>query len=203
MKGGSPFHGCNKKAIRKDILENIVIDTIIDELNNPNRINEFVKGIMREQERQFQNNLTLNRLINEKLNTENTIQNIMNAIERGVITNTTTKRLKELEEKQEALEQQIIVERSKASALLKESEIRTYYLQALRMEPKLLMSYLIKQVVVYDDKIEIYFNNLLKTSPDNIDRGFSYIAKNIKISYKLPHRSQMIKLQFDIVIFIF
>ena len=59
-------------------------------------------------------------------------------------------------------------------AIAKE-DIEEYYLQALKLEPKLLIDYLIKEIRLYDDKIEITFNSPIKISPDN-NQGF-FIAE--------------------------
>ena len=42
--------------------------------------------------------------------------------------------------------------------------------------------------MLYDDKIEIYFNSPIKISPDE-SRGFTFYTEDIKITYKDPHRS--------------
>ena len=192
------LNGCQKTIVRKEILENIVIDAVIEQLNKPPILDKLIKGILQEQERQAQNNTVLNLLMSEKLNTDNAIRNIMTAIEKGVITNTTTKRLKELEAKQEELEKQILVERSKAAVMLKENDIRQFYLQALKTSPQLLINTLVKQVILFDDKVQIYFNTPLKTSPDTERQGFSFFEKYIKLAYKLPFRKEVIKLDYVI-----
>ncbi len=48
---------------------------------------------------------------------------------------------------------------------------RKVYLQALKLEPKLLIDYLIKEIRLYDDKMEITFNSPIKISPDK-NQGF-------------------------------
>ena len=54
------------------------------------------------------------------------------------------------------------------------------------LEAQALINYLIKEVVLYDDKIEIYFNKPTRTSPDG-DRGFSvYSEKTEKHLPSLP-----------------
>ena len=90
----SKITDCHKQAIRKEVLENIVLNAILDELNKPQNFNAIVKGVLQEQQRQAQSNTVLNLLKKELRETENGINNIMVAIEKGVITNTTTKRLK-------------------------------------------------------------------------------------------------------------
>ena len=77
-------------------------------------------------------------------------------------------------------------------------------MQALALEPKLLINYLVKQITLYDDKIEIQFNAPIKISPDSDGsrRGFSLCSKTVKIAYKVPHRANITKLEFEIEIYI-
>lgn len=142
----------------------------------------------------------MNLLKKELRETENAINNIMSAIEKGVITNTTTKRLKDLENRQDELQRQILIEQSKTAVMLKESDIREFYEDALRLEPKLLINYLVKQIVLFDDKIEIHFNNPIIGSPDN--RGFLLCEKSVKLAYKIPQRINIMKLEFEIELYV-
>ena len=80
--------------------------------------------------------------------------------------------MKELEARQEELERLILIERSKQSSVYTEAQIREYYEQVLQAEPQTLVNFLIKQIILYDDKIEIYFNTPT-TGPDNV-RGFLF-----------------------------
>ena len=192
-------NNCNKAPVRKEVLENIVLDCLTEVFNSPPIINDIVNGLLDLQEKQLQSNTVLNLLIKEKRNTDNSIQNIMAAIEKGVITNTTTKRLKELESRQEELERQILIERSKQAVKLKESDIREFYKQAISSEPQMLINYFVKEIILYDDKIEIYFNSPIKISPDN-NQGFSFYSKTIKLAYKIPQRRNIYKTEFAIVI---
>lgn len=172
---------CNKSVIRKDLLENLVIDTTLEELSKPQVVNALVKGMLDIQEQQAKGTPVLNMLTKEKRQTENAIKNIMTAIEKGVITNTTTKRLKELEEQQENLERQILIERSKTAVKLSESDMKQFYIQALKLEPQMLINYLIKEIVLFDDKIEIHYNSPIRISPDD-SQGFSFYSKTIQIN---------------------
>lgn len=58
-------NGCNKQAIRKDVLENIVLENIISELSKPQVMNMLVNGLLAEQQRQAQCNTALNLLLKE------------------------------------------------------------------------------------------------------------------------------------------
>ena len=87
--------------------------------------------------------------------------------------------------------------------LLNETEIRNYYKQALELEPRLLINMLVKKIILYSDKIIIQFNSPIKTSPDDENQqGFCFAQKNIKISYKVPQRSEPQKLIFEIKLYL-
>ncbi len=200
----SKITDCHKQAIRKDVLEDIVLNSILDELNKPQSFNTIVNGILQEQQRQAQSNTVFNLLKKELRETENAINNIMVAIEKGVITNTTTKRLKELENRQDELQRQILIEQNKSVVLLKESNIRDFYNRALALEPQLLINYLIKQIKLFDDKIEIQFNAPIKVSPDSDERCrvFSLCSKTVRLAYKIPQRANIVKLEFEIDLYV-
>ena len=146
------------------------------------RINDCNKGM------QLKENSALKVLTKQQKQVETAINNMVNAVERGIITNATSKRLKELESQQELLERQILIERSKQAVQFKESDIREFYEQMLD-EPKTLITYLIKQVILYDDKIEIQFNSPIRISPDDesckpaasVRRGFSFYSETIEL----------------------
>lgn len=103
----------------------------------------------------------------------------MTAIENGIITNTTNQRLRELEEQQAKLEQEIIIERTKCTITIPEQTIREFYQEALRLDPQMLINYFVREIILFDDKMEIHFNSPLRTSPDD-DQGFSFYSFQIK-----------------------
>ena len=197
------LNDCRKQAIRKDILEKIVLESVIEQIQKTNNLDYIVRGLMQEQERQAQSNIALNLLLKEQRQTDNAIQNIMTAIENGGTSNTAMSRLRELENRQAELERQILIEKSKTAVQLTEKQIRGFYNQALALEPKLLINYLVKQITLYDDKIEIQFNAPIKVSPDDESRrGFSLCSKTVKLSYKVPFRANLVKYEFEVEIYL-
>lgn len=171
-------NGCNKQAIRKTVLENIVLENIISELNKPQVMNMLVNGLLAEQQRQAQCNTVLNLLLKEKRSAETSIDNIMSAIENGGTSNTAMKRLRELENRVETLDKQIVIERSKVAVMLTEADIREFYTKALQLEPKMLVNYLVKEIVLFDNKIEMHYNSPITNCPDDMS-GFSFCDKYV------------------------
>lgn len=180
---------CNKSMIRKDELENFIIEQTISELSKPQNMQIIISGLLQTQNDFDKENSVMGILLKQQKQVETALNNLVNAVERGIISNTTNKRLHELEKQQEQLERQILIERSKTTVKIKESDIRQYYEQALKLEPQMLISYLIKQIVIFDDKIEIHYNSPIKTSPDNNGLDFLfysqtttlYLTENFKI----------------------
>ncbi len=74
-----------------------------------------------------------------------------------------------------------------------EKEISAYYESALTKEPQMLINFLIRETIVFDNEIHIYFNNPLQTGPD-ASQGLSVcdrettIQAHIQNSYELNGR---------------
>ena len=153
----------------------------------------IVQGLLALQESQIKANSTLSILEREQKQNESAMKNIMNAVERGFYTAAANKRMKELEERQEELERLIIIERSKMQVKVSEKEIRAYYESALLQEPQMLITFLICEIIVFDNEI-IYFNNPLQTGPD-ASQGLSVcdrettISAHIQNSYELRRKN--------------
>lgn len=131
-------------------------------------------------------NSTLLALQKEQREIETAIDNTMKAIAQGVITKSTTQYLKNYEERQEEITKLIAVEQSKETVMITEKEIRKYYQDALKLEPQMLINYLIKEITLFDNRADIFYNSPIKTtdSPDN-SQGFSFYSKSVRLGHKL------------------
>ncbi len=173
-------NGCTKTTIKKELLEEFVVEFIIGELKRCENIESAVNTIMSLQEKYLRDNPTLNILKKEKKQIDTALNNLMRAIEQGIISNTTTKRLRELEEQQVELERKILIEESKQAVLLDREQIESYYIKALTSDPERIINTVIREIVLYNDKIEIYLNSPLRTSPDD-NRGFSFYTEVVNM----------------------
>ena len=57
-------------------------------------------------------------------------------------------------------------------------------------ESQMLINYLVKEIIVYDDEIHIYFNSPLQTSPDD-SQGFSLCDKETQIPVHIQNSLEM------------
>lgn len=133
------------------------------------------------QTQQSKDNPILSNLKKEKKQVDASLANLLKAIERGVVSRTTTSRLQELENEQEELERKILTEESKSSMMLEKEEIEAFYVKALKCESRLIIEILIKEIVLYNDKMEIYLNTPTKNGPDE-NRGFSFYKRTLQQS---------------------
>lgn len=172
---------CNKSSVRKDVIEELVVNAAIEKLNDNQIMNYIVNMLLQIQEQQIKENTVINLLEKQKRQVDTAINNLVCAVERGIISNATNKRLHDLEQQQADIEKQILIEHSKQAVQLKESDIREFYNQALKLEPQLLVSYLIKQVILYDDKIKIQFNSPIRISPDDEKSGLVFYSATFKM----------------------
>lgn len=192
-------NGCQQQTFRKDVLEKLIVSSIIEELNKPENINKIIKFITTYQDKLLENNSVLSSLIKEQKQLENSLANVMSAIERGIITNTTNKRLRELETRQEEVERLILIESSKSQVKVPEKEIREYYSEALQLESLMLINYLVKEVKLYNDRAEVYLNSPMPNSPDE-SQGFSFYNKIKKIPVYTGNGHLKNKRDFEIVL---
>ena len=177
-------NGCKKETIRKNILETAIIDSIIEEIKNPEKLKIIINNLMEVQNQLFKENKSLSKLILLKRKSETALDNIMTAIENGIMNNTTNKRMIALEKEIEDIDKQIIIEKSKTSEKISKEDLKMYLENAIKLKPEMLVNYLIKEITLFDDKIEIKFNTPIQKSPDEEQdflfcRKFIYILKPI------------------------
>ena len=172
--GRKVYHnGCEQMIHSKEALEEAIVSAIIREFSKPQTINGIVKNLLKAQDKYCAENPRLATIKREKSKIDKALENLMSAIEQGIVSKTTNKRLHELEEQQEALERELLIEKSKTAIKVPESIIREYYEEVLNLEATMIVSLFIKEIVLYNDRIEIYFNSPIKNGSDE-SQGFSF-----------------------------
>lgn len=149
---------CNKNIIRKDVLENLIVDTTFKIFDNSATISNIADKIMKIHEERISDNITLTILNNEKTETVNAINNLLACMEKGIFSNSTKNRLSELENKLNNIENKIAVEQSKEKAFIEKSDIIKFLRTSLKKEAAQMIRFLVKEIILYDDKVEIYYN---------------------------------------------
>ncbi len=182
--GKKSGHACESKAIRKELLEKLIVNTIIKTLSKPKNLESFIDGAISVQKESLTKRTTLAILSRQKIDLETSLDNIVKAIEKGVVTQTTTKRIQELETKIEQVEQRIMIEKSKTETVLSRDDIKAFVADALQLEPQLLISTFVKQIELTNDEIKIYYNYSNRDNPD-LGRDFLFYSTICKL--KVPN----------------
>lgn len=115
--------------------------------------------------------------------TKKSIDNLLVALQEGIITTSTKERLTKLENDKTDLEKEIANEENKLSLELSRDEVEKYLRKALSASPKILLNNLIEKIIAYDDKIEIYYkySHYVPDDPDD-QRGHFFSKCEIPIN---------------------
>ena len=132
-------------------------------------------------------------LLEEREQIQKSLDNLMKAIEAGILTATTKKRMEELEEQISVINEKIAIEEYKEKNSLKKEQVVEYLTHQVRQNPKLMLYALINKIVLFDDKVEIYFNYVKNYYPDDfspeIARDSSFIECSIDFQFGAPLRT--------------
>ena len=154
------FKTCKKKTVRKEWLEDLVIAETMKLIQDDAVIDAIVAEVM---ELQDQENTTLPLLEKQMREVENGIENMLNAIQAGVLTNSTKSRLEKLEVQQKELEVRIAEEKI-ARPRLSENQVRFWLTRFRKLDPNVkshretLINTFVNAVYLYDEKVLITFN---------------------------------------------
>ena len=154
------FKTCKKKIVRKEWLEDLVIAETMKLIQDDAVIDAIVAEVM---ELQDQENTTLPLLEKQMREVENGIENMLNAIQAGVLTNSTKSRLEKLEAQQKELEVRIAEEKI-ARPRLSENQVRFWLTRFRKLDPNVkshretLINTFVNAVYLYDEKVLIAFN---------------------------------------------
>lgn len=169
---------CKKTTVPRDMIENQVIDIIRAQLSIPKNKDLLIQKIL-----DFQNNSPDTKEIIEQLEKQkqeivDAMQNIMIAIEKGFVCETSLARMKELETKKKEVERLITKKQKRNIIKLTKKDITKYFEDAIKQEPSVLIDTLIEKIVLYNDKKEIYFNSPLKNKgPDDKSQDFLFYTE--------------------------
>ena len=152
--------GCKKKTIRKQWLEDLVVNQTMQLVRDDAAMESIIAKVMELQDRE---NTNLPLYEKQLRDAESGIQNMLNAIQAGILTSSTKERLEQLEETKRELEARIAEEKL-AKPKIKEEFIRFWLLRFRKLDMSLkdqrqaLVDTFINSIYLYDDKVLITFN---------------------------------------------
>ena len=152
--------GCDKKTVKKEWIENLVIEQIKKLIFDDELIEKLADKAMALQGKE---NTTLPLLKKQYADTQKSIDNMLDAIQQGILTASTKERLESLEKQKSELSVQIIKEEMAKPTLSREQIIfwfhrfRKLNTKRLNHRRRLIDSF-VNAIFLYDDRITFTFN---------------------------------------------
>ena len=149
--------GCHKRDVKKDWIEAAVIELLEWLLADQELLASFAVDAAAYYEQTYASNEYVKSLEAQLRENEKALENLLKAVEAGVITNSTAKRINEREARQQVLEQAIRVEECKAALVADEHSIGAYFKRFAHANlhdekvRKQLLEYFVKRIYVFDD----------------------------------------------------
>ena len=181
---------CHKKVVVKEVIEDTVVKETVKHLYKEELLHEIAHTVYLYNKKTIEENDELNYLTRELQRVQKGIDNIVKAIEQGIITPSTKKRLEELETERDEIDALITQEELKQGALIDEEDIYEYFrdfangdVNNPRYKEKLLNTF-VNKVFLFDDKMIILYN--FTGNGNKIDVDLSDIRDILEGSYINP-----------------
>lgn len=195
---------CTKKSVKKDWIEQLITDVTINQVLTDENIEYVSQKAYELYEKERNDKTEIIALNNSLREVQKVIDNLMNAIEQGIITATTKERLMEAEERKNALLSAIAKEEIKKPPITKEHI--EFFLYDMKNKiynstdtAEIIIRTFVNAVYLYDDKLVITFNlkdgeRLKKLELSDIEKfGFDTARCTITVLSELLVFSVMLK----------
>ena len=176
--------GCNKKAVKKDWIENLVIQYVMKVVFDDTLIEKIADNILNLLSSESSKIPELSARLKE---INRGIDNIVNAIQQGIFTPSTKQRLEELEELKKDIETAIICEKMQRPEITKPhiihfiTKFRDMNFNDIGSRKRLIDSF-VNSVYLYDDKILFSFNYTDFTHELTLKEIEAEIGSNFNVS---------------------
>lgn len=181
---------CKKSGVRKELIEELVIETTFKIFENKENLNFLADKIIELHNSKVGDNSVLNLLEKERDEVRTGLNNLMACLEQGITSESTKNRLMNLDKRLKELNEKISLEMQKdRKPILSKKDVIYFITHQLKQEPDVIIQILVKKVIIYDDKVQIIFNYTHeKDTLDSIQECPFYIEqisrtiKNTKIN---------------------
>ena len=151
---------CDKKTVRKEWLENLVIDTILELITDDSVIEELAERVYRFQDVESAESILLKAQLEE---VEKKLNNLAEAMAQGIFSATTKKLLDDLEAQKKTIETDIIQYQIRNPIVPKEQLLFALYNyrkldMSVQLDRQKLIDSFVNSIYLYDDHFIITFN---------------------------------------------
>lgn len=168
---------CSCKSIRKQELEDCVINATTALLRQNDTIRSIAEAIINVHKNMMKNDSGLQILIKKRTEVKRVADNIVKAIEQGIINDFTKDRLSALQNELNELDVAIDQEKQKTYSHLTIEEVEQYLLSNVIENPddikirKLIVNTFIREIIWYGDRIVITYNFQKNNIPKSLTKS--------------------------------
>lgn len=170
-------HGgnCTTTSVQKDYLENLVINTTLGFLTNDSVIDKIANSVYSTLEKTAKDNSQLKALESRKTKAQIAANNLISALEQGIITEQTKIRLQELEKELNQLEYEIAKEKARNQMYLTKEQVKEYIKSKIQNQSnsfefrKMIVNTFIREIIFFEDKLIITYNFSDHSEPVSFD----------------------------------
>jgi len=192
---------CTKSIMRKEVLEELVVDTTLKIFNTTENIRDIAIKVFDKYNKNTEDETLIALLTKEEIDKNKALDNLLSCMEQGIITSSTKARIEKLEKDLQDIENNIALARVRNKFTTTKEDIVKFIKTSLKKEPATMLKLLIDKIVLYDDKIEIYYNyitNKKKPDGDNNHQAFCLYKgtfTTIINSYKYGQEDQELNIE--------
>ncbi|MEA4895251.1 MAG: recombinase family protein [Oscillospiraceae bacterium] len=172
--------GCDKKAVKRDWIENLVVQRTANMILDDALMERLINKLLDAQGKEKPDIAILRKQLSE---TENGIENLLNAIQAGIVTTSTKKRLESLEALKSETETSLTIAELKNPTLTREQI--SYFIYRFRKlditvpeHRQRLIDSFVNAVYVFDDKLVLTYNykDGTETIPLDTVKGSDFVG---------------------------
>ncbi len=182
---------CSKKTIRKQYLEDLVVNATAKIVKDNESIHWIAQEMFQVHQQMTKDDTALKSLTKQRADALKASQNLIKAIEQGIITDQTKERLVELERQIQQLDFAIDKEKQKNHSYLTVEEIEKFLRSQVFSNTenikirKAIINMFVREVILYEDHILITYN--FSDNPDTVKITPDYIREVEKQSEKAAY----------------
>ena len=183
----------------------MIVDSILKFFEDRQNLSFIADKIVELHQQRVTDTSVLNILLEEKAALTKSIDNILDAIAEGYRSSKTKEKLEEFEARLDIVEGKILIEKSKEKSSISREDIIKFLSKCIKKEPLQMIKLLVKEIILFDDKVEIYYNYIDKKSPDEFEhQAFLFYTENvdlyIKDDYKLKEQDYILNMLIQMFI---
>ncbi len=166
---------CHTQPIQKQYLEDLVVNHTAEILQDEQTIRWIAREMYEVHQQMVKDDTMLKSLTKQRADALKASQNLIKAIEQGIITEQTRSRLVELERQIQQLDFDIDKEKQKNYSYLSVEEIEQFLRKQVLTDPtdikirKAMVNMFIREIILYDDHILITYNFTENPAPIKVN----------------------------------